>query len=346
VLSLLRGFSAPVKIHYPYSDEELMFLMSHDTDGFARWDASQTLAQRVLLGMVSQRQQGQAMSLPDGFMAAFRNALLDENSDKALIAEVLTLPSESYLGDQMRVVDVDSLFIARETLKKWVAEALSEDLMMVYESNREIDEYSIKPEAIARRSLKNTVLSYLVMLQDHEVQQVCLNQYGAGKNMTDVMAAFSLIADSYFSEREEILSDFENRWQHAPLVMDKWFTAQAVSRRDDTLANVERLMQHPLFSMRNPNKVRALIGAFCSANPVRFHQADGRGYAFLADRVIELDALNPQVAARMLRIVSRWHRYDENRQKLIKAQLERIVSVDTISRDVYEIASKSLNPGA
>ena len=344
VPSLLRGFSAPVKVHFDFDDEELMFLMSNDSDGFARWDAAQNLSQRVLLKMVEQRSQGQPMTVPKGFIAAFASALLDD-TDKALIAEVLTLPSESYLGDQMKVVDVDGLFAARESLKQQVAQALREELVRVYQQNQEAGEYRIVPQDIARRSLKNVVLSYLMTLDDELAQQMCLSQYRAGENMTDVMAAFSLICHSDLPEREEIIKDFENNWQHDALVMDKWFAAQAVSRRKDTLSHVQDLMQHAAFSIKNPNKVRSLIGAFCSANPVRFHQESGLGYSFLADRVIELDVLNPQVAARMLRIISRWHRYDETRQQLMKAQLERIAATDDISRDVFEIASKSLKAG-
>jgi len=344
VPSLLRGFSAPVKVHYDFDDEELMFLMSKDSDGFARWDAAQNLSERVLLRMVEQRSEGQSMTVPEGFLKAFASALLD-NADKALIAEVLTLPSESYLGDQMRLVDVDGLFEARESLKQQVAQSLREELLMVYQQNQETGKYRIVPQDIARRSLKNVVLSYLMMLDDELPHQMCLSQYQAGENMTDVMAAFSLINHSDMPEREEIVKDFEKNWQHDALVMDKWFAAQAVSRRQDTLLRVQQLMQHAAFSIKNPNKVRSLIGAFCSANPVRFHQADGQGYRFLADRVIELDVLNPQVAARMLRIISRWHRYDEARQQLMRTQLERIAATDDISRDVFEIASKSLKAG-
>ena len=342
VPSLLRGFSAPVKISYPYTDEELMFLMSHDTDGFARWDASQTLSQRVLLNMVEQWRLGQPMSVPEGFVEAFRKALLDEVSDKALIAEVLMLPSASYLGAPMSVVDVDGLFAARQSLKQQLAESLSDDLLAVYAHNCETGDYTANPDDIARRSLKNVVLSYLAAQANEKAGNVCLEQYHAGHNMTDVMAAFSMITDSDFSAREEVIADFEKRWSQDPLVMDKWFTAQAVSRRDDTLSSVKQLMQHELFSIKNPNKVRSLVGAFCSANPVRFHQADGLGYSFLADTVIELNALNPQVAARMLRVISRWNRYDENRQQLMRQQLERIVASDGISKDVFEIAAKSL----
>ncbi len=343
VASLLRGFSAPVKVLYDYSDADLMFLMSRDTDGFARWDASQQLLQRIILQMVGQYNRGAAMTVPDGFIGAFRQSLLDDTADAALITEVLALPSESYLGDQMETVDVEGIFAARQQLKQIIATQLQEDLLMVYEQNREQGSFAIDAAAIARRSLKNAVLGYLMMLDDSESRQICLNQYGAQQNMTDVISALGLLADSDYAGREEVLADFETRWQHDTLVMDKWFTVQAVARREDTLERVKELMQHRLFSITNPNKVRSLIGAFCSANPVRFHRADGQAYAFLIDNVLQLDKINPQIASRMLRLLSRWKRYDMPRQELMKSQLQRVLQTAGISRDVYEIADKSLN---
>ena len=342
VPSLLRGFSAPVKVAYQYSDDELMFLMENDSDGFARWDAAQQLSQRILLSMIIQYQENKPLEVASEFIEAFRNTVQDENSDKALIAEVISLPSESYLGDQMQQVDVDAIHIARNTLKQTVAAALYDELLGLYRNNEDSGEYRISSEAIAQRALKNTVLSYLVMSGNVEAEQLCIRQYENAQNMTDTMAAFSLITDSDFGQRQQIIDDFEQHWQHDALVMDKWFVAQATSVRENTLDQVKQLMNHGMFSMTNPNKVRSLIGAFCGANPVRFHQADGAGYKFLADNVIELDKLNPQIAARMLRIISRWNRYDTSRQHLMKTQLERIAAVESISSDVFEIANKSL----
>jgi aminopeptidase N len=338
VPSLLRGFSAPVKLHYDYSDEALMFLMAHDSDGFNRWDAAQTLAQKILL----QRVADPEAEIPQGFVEAFRRALNDPVSDKALLAEILTLPSESYLGDQMAVVDVEGIHRAREAVRCDLAQALRNDFMAIYEANRESGEYRLDAASIGRRSLKNLCLGYLMQLEDDEIRQLCVDQYGKGHNMTDVMAALTALAASDAPQREAVLADFYDRWQADPLVLDKWFSVQAMSRRDDTLQQVLALMEHPAFSIRNPNKVRALVGAFCSGNPVRFHAADGSGYAFLADRVLELNGLNPQVAARMLRIMARWQRYDEGRQELMRSQLQRVLNAEGLSRDVYEVASKSL----
>ena len=338
VPSLLRGFSAPVKVHYEYGDEALTFLMAHDADGFNRWDAAQTLAQKVILARVSDPEA----AVPAGFVEAIRHALREPGADGALLAEMLTLPSESYLGDQMPEVDVDGIHRAREGVKTALAEALRDDFLCAYRAAQETGPHDLEPASIARRSLKNVALGYLMQLGDAEAVGLALEQYGAAHNMTDALAALALLADGDAPARDGVIADFRARWQHDPLVMDKWFGVQAMARRPDTLARVEQLMRDPAFSIRNPNKVRALIGTFCAANPVRFHAADGAGYAFLVDRVLELDPLNPQVAARLLRGMARWRRYGAARQALMRSQLERAAGAAGLSKDVYEIASKSL----
>ena len=339
--SLLRGFSAPVKLEFGYSDKQLMFLMSNDSDGFNRWDAAQTLSRRVLLDLVGQHREGRPMQVPDGLIGAYRAALLSDGVEPALVAEVLSLPGISYLGDFMDTVDVDGLHAAREAVRIAVGRALDPELQTIYADMRDPGEYRPTPEAIGQRSLKNRVLGYLMAFDQGPGGDLCRAQYDAQHNMTDVMAALALLADSDHPAREAVLADFEQRWRDDPLVMDKWFAVQAMSSRGDTLDRVQTLMQHPAFSMRNPNKVRALIGGFANANPVRFHAADGSGYAFLREQVLALDPANPQIAARLLRAVSRWRRYDEGRQVQMRAVLEAVVA-KKVSRDVYEIAAKSL----
>ncbi|HEB95437.1 MAG TPA: aminopeptidase N [Sedimenticola thiotaurini] len=338
VPSLLRGFSAPVKLRFDYSDDDLMFLMARDSDGFNRWDAAQLLAQRLLLRRVA----GEESPAEARYIEAFARALDDQEADQALLAEVLILPSESYLGDQMEEVDVDGIHAAREDLRRRLSEALRDRFLARYRACREQGPYRLTPADIGRRRLKNLCLDYLMQSPDAAIGALCRDQFQAQHNMTDVMAALSLIAGSDMAEREQLLQEFYRRWRHDPLVLDKWFTVQAVSKREDTLQRVESLLQHPDFSLTNPNRVRSLVGAFCSGNPVRFHDAGGAGYRFLADRVLELDPLNPQIASRLLRVMARWRRYDPARQSLMKGQLERILGHEGLSRDVYEIASRSL----
>jgi aminopeptidase N len=318
-----------------------MFLMARDSDGFNRWDAGQTLAQRVMLGMIATYRDDAELAVPELLVTAFADALTRDAGDPALLAEVLTLPGESYLGDQMAQVDVDGIHLARRAVKRRVAEALQQQLLDGYERHRTSGPYRPDPADIGRRSLKNLLLGYLMAGDSTVAHDLCRAQYRAGENMTDVMAALALVADGELAERGEILDDFATRWRNDPLVMDKWFSVQAMSSRLDTLQRVQALMTHHAFSIRNPNKVRALIGAFCSGNPVRFHAADGTGYAFLADRVLELDPLNPQVAARLLRTLARWRRFDPARQALMHQQLTRVAAAQ-VSKDVYEVASKSL----
>ena len=342
VPSLLRGFSAPVQVRFPYTDDDLNFLMAHDSDGFNRWDAAQTLAQRLLLAMI------EAPSLPvsDGFVAAFRRALLDEDADKALLAEVLTLPSESYLGDQMAVVDVDGIHRAREALAAAIGGQLREDLLAVYERNRESADYDLSPASVGRRALRNRALGYLMQAPEPGIVARARQQFDEGGNMTDVIAALRVLVDAPVDAAgdagEETLDAFYRHWAGDPLVLDKWFAIQAQASRPDTLARVERLMSHRDFELTNPNRVRSLIGAFAAGNPVRFHADDGAGYRFLAERIIELDPLNPQIASRLLYPMTRWRRYDEGRQALMCGQLERILEVEGLSNDVYEVVSKSL----
>ncbi len=258
------------------------------------------------------------------------------------MAEVLTLPTESYLGEQMEVVDVVGIHNAREQLKKELAAKLRDQLLQRYLADRVQKEHRLDHASMARRSLTNLCLDYLMQLDDSEIRRFAVEQYKSAGNMTDALAAITLMADRPGDDSAALLEDFYSRWRHDPLVLDKWFTLQAVSTRVDALEQVKGLMAHPDFSITNPNRVRSLIGAFCSNNPVRFHAADGAGYAFLADRVLELDSLNPQIASRLLRIMARWRRYDQGRRELMKGQLQRIAGSESLSRDVYEIADKCL----
>lgn len=345
VLSFLRDFSAPVRVDDFQSREELTFLMAHDSNLFNRWQAASKLAEEVIFAAVASCQQGAEVDLDDSYLQAVAaNIATGKDTDRMLLAQALQLPPETYLATQMEVIDPDSLHQARKGVEESTATGLYDLFLQLYRENNVPGEYQITPEAMGQRSLKNRALSYLMSIDPlpGEVVDICLAQYEAGGNMTDVVTALNLIANSELDVRVEILEDFLDTWRHDPLVMDKWLMLQATSRRSSTLAEVKRLLDHPVFSIRNPNKVRSLIGSFCAMNHVRFHDGSGEGYAFLADRIIQLNDINPQIAARMVSPFTTWKKYDSERQALMRDQLERIVNLDGLSRDVYEIVKKSL----
>ncbi|VAX12962.1 Membrane alanine aminopeptidase N [hydrothermal vent metagenome] len=342
VLSLGRGFTAPVKISLPHDDEALAFLFAHDTDEFNRWDAGQKLAINIMLKLIDDYQADKDLKLQPMFIEAYRSTLNNRALDKALVARALSLPSESYLADQCEIVDVDAIHAVREFMRQQLAEALADDWLRGYAENKVNIAYRFNAQDMARRSLKNLCLSYLLELDKDEYRQHCLSQFYQGNNMTDVLAALSILSQHDIAERQSVLDDFYDKWKHDRQVVEKWFAIQAASSLSGALKRVQTLMQHPAFSIRNPNLVRSLIGRFCTANPVNFHLSDGSGYRFLADQVLLLDEINPQIAARLLQSLSRWRRFDAVRQILMREQLERIAGHSNLSKDVYEIASRSL----
>ncbi len=341
--SLLRGFSAPVIVDPPLDRERQAFLMAHDGDPFNRWESGQQFAIALLLDMVEAVQRGDSSAAPDAYIAAVGKVIAGADADKALAAQMLTLPGEEYLGNQMQQVDVEAIHQARESLRLSIAVTLREPLGALYHGNAGNQPYSPDAGEAGRRRLRNTALSYLAALDEPETTALCAAQYANADNMTDRIAALDILADLEGSERTDALSDFHETWRHDPIVTDKWLSIQAMSVRPETLDDVVGLLEHDAFSIRNPNRVRALIGAFCNSNQLRFHAADGRGYVFLADQVLRLDPLNPQVAARLLAPLGPWRRFDGPRQSQMKAQLQRILETgNRLSMDVYEIASKSL----
>ena len=341
VPSFLRGFSAPIKVRLDLSDDERLFLMANDSDEFNRWDAGQQLAVKLILALVRDHQEGKPLLLDNMFINAFKKTLESAMPDKAFQAFALTLPAETYLADFMPVIDPEAIHESRRFVQQVLALSLKESLLVVYRANQDPGPFRVDQEAIARRSLRNTCLAYLMELEDKDVRKLCVEQFLFGGNMTNVMAALVNIANTDCLEQEDALNFFYERWKNDPLVVDKWLAIQATSRLPNTLERVKELTRHPAFNIKNPNKVRALIGAF-SANPVRFHDPSGEGYAFLADYVLTIDPLNPQIAARLVSAFTLWKRYDEKRKALMKTQLERILKTPKLSKDVYEIASKSL----
>ncbi len=340
VPSLLRDFSAPVKLRYTWSANDLAVLMAHDSDSFMRWEAAQLLAQSEILSNVKRCANGDSMAVGRGLIEAFGTLLEDTRSDPALVAEAIIMPGEDYLADQMDRVDVDGIHAARKFVKTTLATELKNLFQSRYGSLDQGAVYDKSPVSIARRSLKNTCLSYLLETSDGEA--IAEAQLAASNNMTDTLAALHGLVWAGAMSAVAALSAFEQRWKDDALVMDKWFAIQASKPGEKTIEVVQSLMEHPAFSITNPNKVRSLIGVFSMANPTGFHAVNGSGYRFHADRVIELDSLNPQVAARMASAFNQWQRYDRNRQALMKVELERIAAVDGLSPGVFEIISKAI----
>ncbi|WP_416310557.1 aminopeptidase N [Pseudomonas sp. W03] len=344
--SLLRGFSAPVKLSFPYDRDQLMFLMQHDEDGFNRWEAGQQLSVQVLQELIGQHLRGEKLVLDDRLITAFRTLLLDTGLDQAMVAEMLSLPSEAYLTEISEVADVDAIHAAREFARQQIGAALHEQLWERYQANRKQSRetaYVAEASHIARRSLQNIALSYLMQSGKAEVLAACQEQYKDCDNMTERLTALAVLVNSSFeSEKAEALAMFADYFQDDPLVMDQWFSVQAGCTLPGGLERVQALMNHSAFTLKNPNKIRALIGAFANQNAVNFHRADGAGYRFLADQIITLNALNPQIASRLLTPLTRWRKYAPERQALMRAELERILASGELSSDVFEVVSKSL----
>ncbi len=340
--SLLRGFSAPVKIEYNYSNEQLAFLMARDSDEFNRWNAAQQLAINLMLLLIEDVKNNNPLAVDDFILNAFKAVLDDKSLDKALAAQLLTLPSESYLADQCDIVNVDAIHQVRKFLRQQIAVTLETELEACYHRNVTHDDYVFNAEAMAQRSLKNLCLSYLAELETEKHLQGCYQQFQTANNMTDQLAAVNILVNYECEYRQLALDTFYEQWQFDNQVVEKWLTIQASADVPDALGKVKRLMQHSAFSMSNPNKVRAVIGRFCAGNAVAFHAENGEGYIFLSDQVLALDKINPQIAARLLQIMIRWQRYDGKRQILMKQQFKRILKTKPLSKDVFEIASKAI----
>ncbi len=342
VPSLLRGFSAPVRLQADYSDADLAFLMGHDTDPFNRWDAGQQLAVRTILRLVGDVRGQRPLRLEPALAEAFARTLQNEARDRSLVAEALTLPDEAYVAEFMEEVDPTAIHQARSFLRGALARANAEALWAIYRTLDRPGEYRIDAAAMGERALKNVCLGYLAELDDLAARTRCIEQVRSGSNMTDVSAALTTLVHREAPERHAVLMEFYDKWRHDPLVLDKWFAIQASAPVSGAVEEVRALVQHPDFNLRNPNRVRSVMGVFGKRNPSRFHDPSGAGYLFLGDQVVALDALNPQVAARLVEPLAHWRRYDPARQALMRAQLERIIGRPGVSRDVYEVVSKSL----
>ena len=342
VPSLLRNFSAPVKLEYPYSDADLALLMTRDSDSFVRWEAGQLQALQLIMGLVADYQAGRELKVKEAFVASFKRLLADDKQDRAFLAEALTLPAESYLAEQMEVIDPVAIHEARELVRRTLGEQLREGFLAAREACAPRGPYRPDDGLAGCRRLNNLCLSYLMANGNPEAIGLSMSQFRSADNMTDSLGALGNLAGCACEERSQALAAFYDKWRDDRGVIDKWFSLQATSRLPDTLARVTELLDHPDFDIRNPNRVRSLVGSFSHSNQVRFHDASGAGYKFLADQILRLNSINPQIAARMLMPFSRWRRFDAARQEMMKSELTRILAEPGLARDVYELAAKSI----
>lgn len=339
--SLLRHFSAPVKLFYPYHDDELIFLMSHDTDCFNSWDAAQQLASKLMIQMVKDYATQIKPKLEKYIIEAFRTILNNEKLDKLFIAEMMVLPSESYLHQLMPQSDIVIIHNVRQFVRTQLSQALQQDFLRHYHANDE-PTFNAAATSIAKRKIKNLCLSYLLLSETAEMRQLAMQQFQAADNITDRVAVLSSLTHIDCPERQEAFDQFYKLAEKEPLVIDKWFSLQAISSLPDTFEKVKKLMSHPQFQLENPNKTRSLLGIFAQHNLLRFHDISGKPYTFLVDQVRKIDTFNPQLAARLIEPLIQWRKYDPTRQQLMRQELERLKEVPNLSNDVYELVIKSL----
>lgn len=337
--SLLREFSAPVKLEYDYSDDELIFLMVNARNEFARWDAGQMLLAKYIRSNVFGVQSGKAADLPESVVDAFRGVLLSEALEPAFIAEMLSLPSHNEVSGWYKRVDVDAIATVLKAMKVQLANALQDELNAVYHSLKQT-QYSIEHSAIGERALRNTCLAYLAYTD--QGNDLVLAQYHSANNMTDTIAAMSAANSAQLMCRQALMDDYSNKWKHDGLVMDKWFALQGTNPAPSVLDTIQQTMKHEAFSLKNPNRTRSLIGSFLSANPVNFHAKSGEGYRFAGQILRELNDSNPQVASRLIDPLLKFRLYDETRQAMMKSELETLKSMDNLARDLFEKVTKAL----
>ncbi len=347
-VSFLRNFSAPVRVCFEQSSEELGRLMTHDPDPFNRWNAGQQLALRSILEQIVRYQRSESITVQGQLAEGMHNLLIDQVNDPAFLAMALTLPSENWISQQMEIIDPVAVFAVRQQFRALLGRTLRIELLQRYQKLQNTNPYRYNAVDAGKRTLRNTCLAYLLTpnqdgVLDATLLQMGVQQYATSDNMTDCIAALNGVVNANLESGIDLLADFYSKWKHDPLVVDKWLILQAGCTLQGTLDRVQALTSHPSFTYKNPNKVRSLIATFCSANHSQFHAADGAGYVFLGDQVLLLDNLNPQIASRMLTPFTQWRRYDVDRQQLIRNQLERIGNHPSLSDDVKEIIEKSLS---
>lgn len=341
-LSILRNFSAPVRIKHKVSAEQLAFMLAHDSDNFNRWYAGQQLYLQTIMHLIDSVQHDRSLKLPDLIVDSFKAVLLDKTLNVSLKAELLTLPSTTQIIDAMQEADPDAIYIAKKFVLIALANKLHKELLHAHEQYVLTGPYKYTAHDAAFRNCKNVILFYLTVNKSVEAVKMLTEQYYKSNNMTDTLAAMACLVNIDCPARGEILDDFYQKWQHNPLVINKWLTLQTQSDLDNVLQQVQALTEHVAFDIKNPNKVYALLGGFSAGNPVKFHVVSGAGYKFLTDMIIKLNALNPQIAARLLTPLTQWQKFNPVRQKLMCSELIRIKQTPNLSTDVLEIVSKTL----
>ena len=339
--SVLRNFSAPVVLHTDLSNSDLTFLMLKDNDGFNAFEAGQTLYLRMLNSMIDENSTDVCPKFMDT-IGQLIDSGFDEQTDKALLARALTLPSIGIIGQQRSDIDPDAIYKARQAFLASIKREHRKALDRLYADNVQEGAFSIAPEAMGQRALRNTLLGILSSTYGSGCAKRSKAHYDDADNMTDRVAALSVLSNINRDEREACFDDFYERFKDYPLVVDKFFSLQAAAVRKDIISSLKKLREHSDFNIKNPNRVRSLYAAFAMNNPVGFHAVDGSGYEFLTDAILELNSINPQIASRLLTPMREWKRYTPDRQAKMQACLERIVAEKDLSPDVFEIASKSL----
>jgi len=343
VPSLLRGFSAPVKLHYAYSKDQLIHLMANDSDGFNRWDAGQQLSFALLEKLTADSHQQRPLEMDSQLIDAYRSLLIDESLDPAMVALMLQLPSEAQLHEEADVIYADAIHSARQFVRQSLASGLSDQFLAVYHRQNVEQTYAPDATQIGRRALKNVALSYLMLVDDLGVE-LAGAQFSSADNMTDKAAALSCLVNcpAAAEQASSALQEFEQQYRDEALVMNLWLQVQAANSQPGALQRVETLEKHAAFTLTNPNKIRSLIGGFCSANLVNFHHPDGSGYEFLKQRILSLHSRNPQVAARLMTPLTRWKKFPEPNREKMRDALQVIADEPELVKDIYEIAIKSL----
>jgi len=340
MISAFRGFSAPVILTTDQSDAELARLMVCDSDAFNRWEAGQQLAGRTMLAMIEAKDE-QWPGLARHLVAAFADILAGEPLDLALAAEMLVLPGEKYIGEMLERVDVHRVRAVREALRLELASANEKHLLAHYHAAIEAGPYQLNPGAMARRRLKNICLGYLLHLQRKAYFELCADQFDQASNMTDQIACLQIVVHCRHALRDRIVAQFYEQWQDNALVVDKWFSVLGSNQGEDALEQIKPLFDHPAYSLSNPNRARSLLGAMI-ANSSAFHQVDGSGYALAAQKLLQLDAINPQVAARLANPLVHWRKLVIQQEALMKSQVEAMLGSDKMSNDLNELLTTSL----